>query len=84
MSLFEILAPEKIMDIALFLPLPDIAYLCRTNSRFNEIICNNEYFWQQKFYNDYGVINYTVGSWKDLYKNYMNVWVFGDNEYGQL
>jgi alpha-tubulin suppressor-like RCC1 family protein len=40
-------------------------------------------FWQLKFRNDYGQINYS-GSWKELYQNYNNVWSFGTNSSGQL
>lgn len=55
------------------LPLSDISQLCRASKRFNEVICNNEYFWRLKFIKDYG-------SWKYLHTNWTNVYSFGENE----
>jgi alpha-tubulin suppressor-like RCC1 family protein len=80
---FLLLPNETISQIALYMPFNKIINLCLTNLRFNEAICNNEYFWQQKFYQDYGKVIWK-GSWKELYKSYMNVWGFGSNLSGQL
>ena len=82
---FDILPPETIFfNIALNIPISNISFYCQTNKRFNEITCDNEYFWKFKFFKDYWPVNYTVGSWKHLYESFMNVWVCGDNRAGQL
>jgi alpha-tubulin suppressor-like RCC1 family protein len=41
-------------------------------------------FWKLKFFKDYWPINNYTGSWKKLYEGFMNVWVCGNNGYGQL
>ena len=84
-SYFDFLPDERIFDLALFLPLSDITNYCQTSSKFNRIICDNDDFWRMKFIKDheFNPIYYT-GSWKDLYKNYANLWSFGNNEWGQL
>ena len=79
----ESLPDEKIIEIALFLPLSGIYKLCLTNKRFNDIICDNDYFWREKFQKDYGKIEWE-GNWKELYMNFGNVWAFGENHYSQL
>ncbi len=82
---FEFVPSETILNIALFLPLRNIIPLCQTSKKFNDIICDNEYFWRQKFIQDYKFVpTYYTGNWKNLYQNYKNVWVFGSNKYGQL
>jgi len=72
-NLFE-LPPATILHIALEIPLPRIV-----NSRFNSIICGNDYFWH-----DYGRPNFIVSDWKQLYRNYMSTWICGSNHFGQL
>ena len=84
MSSFDFLPPETIFNIALNIPISNISFYCQVSQRFNDIICNNEYFWRLKFFRDYWPVNYTVGSWKHLYESFMNVWVCGDNRAGQL
>lgn len=76
-----LLPNENIFEIGLNLPLYTITRLCQTNVQFNEVICNDEYFWEQKFLKDYKFIPeaYT-GSWRHLYQNYMNSFVFGSNK----
>jgi alpha-tubulin suppressor-like RCC1 family protein len=67
------------------LNIEDISYYCLYNSRFNNIICNNNWFWEQKFLLDFGNPDYDhVEDWKSLYKNYGSVYVFGSNSSGQL
>ena len=83
MSYFDFLPPENIIDIALRLPISSISFYCQTNNRFNEAICDNQYFWKQKFFQDYWPVNYT-GDWKNLYESIMNVWVCGYNKFGEL
>jgi len=80
---FELFPEDYLINLALSLPLSLIIRFCQTNKRFNRLICNNTYFWQHKFLRDFGPINYQ-GSWKYLYLNYLNVWGWGDNMYGQL
>ncbi len=82
---FEFVPSETILNIALFVPLRNIIAFCQTSKKFNDIICDNEYFWRQKFIQDYKFVpTYYTGSWKHLYQNYRNVWVCGDNYFGQL
>jgi len=80
----ELLPNEFILPFVLSLSLVEISHLCQTNQRFNNFICNNDYFWQQKFYHDYGQIIKQSDDWKSLYLSFLNVWSFGNNEYGQL
>jgi alpha-tubulin suppressor-like RCC1 family protein len=84
-DVFEFVPNETILNIGLSIPLKNIVSLCLTSRKFNEVICNNEYFWRQRFIQDYKFvpINYT-GSWRHLYQNYRNVWVCGNNRAGQL
>jgi hypothetical protein len=85
MSLFDLISEELVIVQALELDLPSISHLCRVSRRFNEVICENELFWRQKFIRDYRLdpIYYT-GSWKSLYQQYEAVWAFGMNNSGQL
>jgi len=80
---FNYLPDELIHTLALSFPLREISYFCRSNQRFNNLICNDEYFWRQKFIKDYGDVDWT-GSWKNLYMDYLNVWIFGGNNLGLL
>lgn len=82
MSLLN-LPSDNILEFALFLPLHEISHLCQTSSRFNRLICNNNYFWKLKFIKDFGEISYT-GDWRYLYQNHMNLWATGDNGSVQL
>src|SRR5690606_35838270 len=60
-------------------PLGLINSLCRTNVHFNNIICNNEDFWRSKFIRDFKFIPEEYeGSWKELYREYNNVYIFGN------
>jgi alpha-tubulin suppressor-like RCC1 family protein len=83
-DIFFLLHDEIIISIALFLSLNDLINLYLTKSRFNKIICCNEYFWQQRCYQDYGIktIN-PIESWKSVYSNSVNVFICGTN-YRQL
>ena len=51
---FGSLPDEIILQIALFEPLNNIDQLCLTSQRFNNLICNNNYFWREKFVKDFG------------------------------
>ena len=85
MSPFEFLPSEHIVDIALSLPLYSITKFSQTSKKFNGLICDNEEFWRRRFLKDY---NYDLlnskESWKELYNNSKNIWLFGFNKYGQL
>jgi hypothetical protein len=84
-SSFSSLSNDQIIDIALQLNVADLGYYCLYNLRFNDIICNNQGFWKQKFLFDFGTSKYDfVDDWKSLYKNYGSVYVFGFNAFGQL
>jgi hypothetical protein len=82
---FGLLPYELILHIALLLRLNHIINLCSTNSRFKEIILDEEYFWKQRCICDFGIENHQE-SWKTLYKNSINtnILVFGFNGHGQL
>jgi hypothetical protein len=55
-----------------------------SNSRFNKLIINDEYFWQQKYHQDCKIkICDQKENWKSLYKHHI-IWGFGANNDGQL
>jgi alpha-tubulin suppressor-like RCC1 family protein len=85
LSYFYSLPDDEIFNIALRLNIEDISYYCLYNSKFNKIICNNEWFWKEKFLYDFGDPEYDyVADWKSLYKNHGSVYVFGQNLFRQL
>ena len=75
MSQFDFLPSETIIEIALRLPVSDISLYCQTSKRFNDMICNNNYFWREKFLYDYGPPedDVNITSWKYAYENYGKV-----------
>jgi len=81
--IFEKLPEEYLFYLALSLPFPSLSTLCITDSHFNQLIYKNEYFWHQKFLKDHGPLNY-LGSWKYLYLTFSNIYVSGDNHFGEL
>jgi alpha-tubulin suppressor-like RCC1 family protein len=84
-SYFSYLSDDEILNIALQLNINDISYYCLYNSRFNDVVCKNNWFWKEKFLYDFGNPEYNyVEDWKSLYKNYGSVYVFGINLSGQL
>ena len=50
---FNSLPTEIILHIALFEPLNNINHMCLSSQRFNNLICNNNYFWREKFVKDF-------------------------------
>lgn len=50
---------------------------------FNNLICNNNSFWRDKFVRDYGSPeeNVNVISWRAAYQNHNKVVGFGDNRF---
>jgi len=81
---FASLPNELLISVALSLSSREIYNLCQTDQRFNELICDNQYFWQHKFYHDYGKIVIQSTDWKTIYQKFLNVWGFGNNKNGQL
>jgi hypothetical protein len=85
MDPFENLIPDAIIQIALEQDVNYISKMCQLNTRFNNLICNNENFWQLKFIKDFGYPeNINIVSWEEAYKNYGRVVSFGENMSGQL
>ena len=83
MANFEMLPNERIVDVALFLPIKNIFSFILTCKRFNIIIRENENFWHHKFIQDYKFdIQDSFRTWKFLYKNIRNVWTFGELHLG--
>jgi alpha-tubulin suppressor-like RCC1 family protein len=79
------LSDDEIIQIALQLSINDISSYCSSSKRFNDVICDNNWFWKQKTFYDFGDPDYDyVDDWKVLYKNYGAVYAFGQNNYGQL
>jgi alpha-tubulin suppressor-like RCC1 family protein len=78
MDPFEFLPDDVIIQIALHESIRYISDMCRLNTRFNNLICNNNNFWHQKFIQDFGQLPESVNitSWEDAYKNYGKVIVF--------
>jgi hypothetical protein len=78
MDYFSTLPAERIVDIALTLPVRSIRRLCQSSKRFNDIICDNDNFWRHKLMRDYNFIpeNYE-GSMKYLYSVYGYLWLVG-------
>lgn len=70
MNYFDYIPDDQVLLIAVELDSTRIAYLCRTNIRFSNIICNNNRFWQLKFIHDFGIPNYRISDWKSAYENY--------------
>ena len=60
MSRFDILSKDEIFTIALMLDLPDILSFCRLSKKFNNSVCNNNYFWIKRMKQDYGKIYLTI------------------------
>lgn len=60
---------DVIVYLALTLDLPEILSLCRTNSKFNNIVCENQSFWRNKLKKDYHVTDIPpIGPYTE-YKN---------------
>ena len=70
MDPFQNLSNEVILLQAINLPLETITQTCLVSQRFNKLICDNEYFWQQKFHADYGFDVKEPESWKKLYEDF--------------
>lgn len=79
MSYFLAIPDDIIFNLALDSSLEDIYNLCRIESRFKHIICDNEVFWRSKYVREYGYSNVgEIIGWKKLYMNYGKVIVYGN------
>lgn len=85
-DLFYHLPDDAIILIALLIPIKYITRLSQTSIRLNNLICNNNNFWRQKFTYDFEEpsLDVNIVSWKEEYQNYGKVIAFGNNKYGQL
>ena len=65
--------PDEIISyMALYLSLKDIINFCRINRKFNNMVCNDNFFWSQKFIVDFGPVTFRPTFnrpkvWKELY-----------------
>lgn len=78
----DALPPELISLIGVSLPLSNLYNLLQTCTQYNKIFQSNN-FWRDKFHHDINDPN-IQGPWKESYKNYGAVYVFGLNVTGQL
>lgn len=81
------LPDEAIIIIAKTLHINNITNLCLINKRFNNLVCNNNYFWEHKFRQDFGNVNFEAYNcdkntdplcWKSLYINAHDIWLIND------
>ena len=56
---------DLIINIALELDLPDLIKWCSINKKFNNITCNNDTFWMNRYHKDFGQIK--KPTWKTAY-----------------
>src|SRR3990170_974226 len=65
--------------------LDQISRLCETSSEINLRICESDSFWQQRFLQDFGPLNYTPGSWKLEYQFFWKakfvIKIYRDDQY---
>lgn len=83
---FNNLPNEIVLKLVLDVPINNIINLCLTDQRFNDAICNNNFFWKQKFIKDFGDVDFNISDWKLLYMtaNGNNVWIFGISNIPEL
>lgn len=87
MNDLDIFPDDIILEIAFFEPIESINKMCLINKRFNNLICNNNYFWREKFAIDYSspeTHDENILSWKLAYQDYGKVVAFGYNSSGEL
>lgn len=63
---------DVLMLIALELDIPTLFNYCKSNSRMNEAVCNNDYFWVRRLKQDFN-IDYTGNTPKSEYENIYRV-----------
>ena len=61
------------VKIALMLDLPEVLSLCRTNKKFNEYVCNNKIFWNNRLVQDFGKYGHNVKNMEISSKNYYQI-----------
>ena len=65
----DVLVDDVILKITDNLSLDDINALCRTNQRYNDLICNKQGFWRARYIRDFNYNPDNVIDWKKEYKN---------------
>lgn len=63
--------PETFGQILRDFSLEEVISLCEANSEINERICQNDYFWQQRFLQDFGPLRRNPKSWKLEYQYFL-------------
>ena len=58
---FQNVPNDVITKMALGMDLTDITNLCQTSTRFNKIICKNNYFWINKLKRDFNIPYLSIG-----------------------
>src|SRR5581483_4675746 len=74
-----------IINISLYLSLPDLLSICLSCQKWNQLIGQLDYFWKLKLIRDFGMVEECSISWKKMYQQYINdIWICGLNNFGQL
>jgi hypothetical protein len=83
---FDLLPDEHLIEIALHINIEEIKNYCTLNNRFNNLVCQNNWFWYSKLKFDYNNhLNYDINiKWYNAYMKFSDVLVFGLNTSGQL
>lgn len=63
---------DVISSVMLNIDYDKLLKLCATNKELYEKIWKSSYFWNQKYINDYGTLNYIPDDWRKEYKNMYN------------
>ena len=83
-TIYDIMDPEIIQEIALNLSYDDIINNCNTSEQFNYLICKNNHFWKLKTDKDYPGQKLD-GNWRRTYeKSLPKVYTFGSGSEGKL
>ena len=65
----NLLPKDILMSLSIELNLHDIINWCSINKRVNKLTCQNDIFWMNKFYHDYGQYSKVKFlTWKEFYK----------------
>lgn len=79
-SYFENLPSETILDVAMEMPVDDIKTLCKTCTRFNSVIGDNQTFWRKRLEREFlerqlKKFTFIGESWKEKCASYMNKYI---------
>ena len=75
---------DVLIMMMLDLDLPDVLKMCRSNKRFNEILCQNPLFWRKKLEKEYPKLDISnVKDYKGLY-SYLKRKIKKGNKWGDL